>query len=1000
MSDPTWDNTQAIDPDPPPPQNSGIPTWDNTQSMEEKYGGVSGAAKAAALSAADTATFGGSTYGLTRSGLVNPETINSLYKQNPASTMAGIPIGIIGSLAIGPESAAAKAAAEAAELAGGSSKAIAAAKAAANSSLTGFEAADLLNPARTISRLGGTIADAVAPAAEGIAGQVLGQAGAHALGSVAEAQFYTLGNAVSESALGDPDAFGEKLVSNMGTNALFGGALGALFGGIKGLSASKELANDLSKELTRLGDSFSSEVRRKRSLPGEPGPPPGGSGGSALLSNTEMSGTVTDAPKTGVQPTSLQALRDKRLAAEANGTAIELPQKSVLEDAVSRVPMENPINPLQMGSLEDAGKRDSYNIVKDSDTETGKDFRHDEAVQKNELVNKTGQTINDISPSAKPTSDAMEGGNRAIKDFTDQYQAKQEFFGQQIKELKSLKGEGFDHTDGVIRKWIDANPELAKVFKIDEDGIKMNPYDTTMGVTKQTYRAAKDAFNALQKNPQDFKSLFNIRKGLENGVNLFTTDAATRGEIMKLKSSMMDYIQSLIDKTVPEAREVFRGYAINEQERSVIEKAFGASVGSPEFGAMSKIKPEHILDRIFANSASTQAAKNILGPNKFNEVLANWLSVAKEKATTDGAFSSKNFSLFLRKNKDVLGVAFKENPEILQRIGDLTTIMRILPDAAPANPSGTAKTLIGMLKNIPHNISWEKMLSYLPQKALEYLEHQSQLSSLNEELAGKSAKVDGLSLIERNSASITRSINSVASSIFSGKTIESSAIAISAKERSDNHDNVATKLNAIASNPQKLIDHISDNTEALSQVAPKTAESAQATMTRAIQFLQSKLPGANTPQKPLSQPYKPSDTELSKWHKYYSAIENPTGILQSVATGNLVPEQIEAVSAVTPKIMQEMQSSVMDQMSKHLSQKKTIPYKTKLSLSLFMGEDLVNSLNPVNMLSNQNMLATATQAKDESQDNSGRISKPAIGKMKQSNRFLTPMQGSAQRQDT
>ncbi len=937
MAGPSWDETTPIS----APQTQArapkgeVPTWDNTVDLEEKYGDLTGQAKAFGLGAARSASFGLSDEFLTGSGLVKPEDLKGYREQNPISSGAGEIAGIAGAILV-PETG-----------------------------LLGAAAA----PVKTISRLGTAVTEAagnILPRAAGPVSRILSQAGAMGAGSAVEGAAYGLGQSVTEHALGDPDLNAEKVFANLGMGAVTGGALGSLFGAVKGGIRGKSVAQ-------------------------------------ALESEKAMPGAVADSPKLGVKPTSIQDMADQVAAAKASGKAIDLPQKKALVDAASRIEMAHPIHNVQLSSLEDQGARDVYNILKETPDATGNTLRQYEALQKNDLVDKTEKAISDVAPGKELTSDAVEGGNKAVKIFSDQYQAEKNEAGKLIGEAKSLSGKGFDHLNGMVKAWTDAVPELSKMFSVSEDGIKVNPYDTTMGMTKLTYRAVREAVQALRKDPQEFKELFNIRKGLENNINVFNTDAATRGEIMRLKSSAMDYIQNLADESIPEIRDSFKRYAINEQERSVIEKAFGASVGSPEFGSISKIKPEVIGDRIFSNTATVSAAKKILSPENFNEVLGNWLSEAKKAATLDGNFSSKKFGTFLVKNQDALNEAFRENPHALQKLHDLTTVMRILPDAASVNPSGTAKTLVGMVKNMStHGLTWEGLLASAGKKVTDLLEKQQTLKNLNNDLAGKSAGVDMLSKIERTANKTANAIKSGTSAIFSdgAQAAKSAATYMSVKEQRENHADMHEKLSDLTGNPEKLIDKLHENTEAVAQFAPKTAAGMQSAMARATQFLQSKLP-QTAPTKPLSPSYKPSDADLSKWHSYFNAVENPTAALYSVAHGTLIPETMETLSVVYPKMLNDMRQSVMGKMTESISKKKVIPYKTKLSLSLFMGEDLVESLNPVSMIGNQNTMATATQSKAmqaSAQMNS--VNTKNAGNIKTASRYLTPMQKSADRKES
>lgn len=85
-------------------------------------------------------------------------------------------------------------------------------------------------------------------------------------------------------------------------------------------------------------------------------------------------------------------------------------------------------------------------------------------------------------------------------------------------------------------------------------------------------------------------------------------------------------------------------------------------------------------------------------------------------------------------------------------------------------------------------------------------------------------------------------------------------------------------------------------------------------------------------------------------------------------------------------------------MTEAVAKKQVIPYRTKLSLSLFLGSDLVNSLEPVNMLSAQNTLATATMEKQaQQQSQMASVNKKSLDKMNKPNRLLTAQQSASQR---
>lgn len=548
----------------------------------------------------------------------------------------------------------------------------------------------------------------------------------------------------------------EKIAASTGFGALLGGGGAGLFEGLSSITSKSPIVNKAVQNL--YGASTGVEAATE---------------GAPILEGAEAS-PVVDAPSVGVkgvQPTTYQDIIDRVKQASYMGNQVELPQKAQLLDSLSRIEMENPVHPLQLDSLDSQQARDVYNTSKEMPGEIGDALKGLEAVQKNELISKTELTINALSPGITPTTNAIEGGKAAIDAFSDQYQAEKNALKPVFEILKASPISGDALTNG-ISKMTDAVPGVAEMFDTTGADIQIKPYKTSWGIDKATYSAVKEATEALKDNPNDFKSLWNIRKGLDQHIDVMAQGQAP-SEIRALKAAMMDYMQSEAEQASPDinVREAFKRYAINEQQRGVIEKAFGASVGSPEFGAISKIKPEMIGDKIFANSANVNAAKQILPKEQFGQILANWISEGKAAATDKGAFSSNKFGSFLRKNEAALQTAFSDNPEQLQRLNDLTKIMRILPDSPSINPSGTAKTLIQQLKKTNfHDMTWEGMLASIPKKILTEMEGISQRSQLNQALAGKASVDKGTKTLMEHVEKTTNKIEKGARAIFTGSS--------------------------------------------------------------------------------------------------------------------------------------------------------------------------------------------------------------------------------------
>lgn len=559
-------------------------------------------------------------------------------------------------------------------------------------------------------------------------------------------------NQISDDWSQDKALDAQKIAASAGIGALFGLAGSTVAEKLRPKPTLVNISRDAAQQADQVAESVASAAPAGAPLDG---------GGIVQ---------VADAPPVetkGIKPTNYQDIVSRVKEAKYSGNAIELPQKGILEDAASRIEMSNPVNPLQLESLENQTIRDTYNTFKDAPGEVGQALQQHEALQKSELVEKTVRAIRDLSPGSEPTADAVQGGKTAIEAFTNQYQNEQQALKPIFDGLKGLPYQG-DLLVDTVGKMSQSVPKIANMFDFEGGDLGIRPYRTSMGIDESTYKAVKQAVESLKDDgtPDSFQKLWDIRKGLDQNIDTLAQGTGP-SEIRAIKAGLMNQMEE--SSADPALRDAFRRYAINQQQRQVIEKSFGASVGTPEFGAISKVKPEMIGDKIFGNTATVEAAKNILPKDQFNTLLANWLSEAKAAATDKGAFSSNKFGSFLRRNQDALNVAFSENPAALQRIKDLTTIMRILPDSAPVNPSGTAKSLVRMLPGMNlHDMTWEGLLASIPQKAVRAVQKQIQLGELNKALSGQAVKSSATESLQRGAESISKKMDRGISALFSG----------------------------------------------------------------------------------------------------------------------------------------------------------------------------------------------------------------------------------------
>jgi hypothetical protein len=788
-------------------------------------------------------------------------------------------------------------------------------------------AGNMIGSTGLIAATGGLGAVAKAGQTVGLAAKALGLgnlaekaviAGKVAAG-LGEGAILSAGNVASEAALGDPDMNMQKALSHIGWGTLIGGSIPIVGKGLSNVWGKfKSLGNfatDTEAQAAKLGSPGSTETTE-----GVPIPP------------------VAEAPRAaGIQPTTIEDIQAKVNAAKTDGISLELPQKAELLDAVSRVPMKYPVNPLQLESLSDQTSRNAYNVAKEIGGKEGEALNAYEQLQKiDDLIPQTEKTIQSLAPEAELTPDAYKGGTRANEIFTDKYQSLKNEEGPKIGTFRALSGEGFDHQVGVVNALSEKLPGLSQMFDSNGEKLAIRPYSTSMSITHGTYSAVKEAFNSLEENPQKFDSLFNIRDGLSEHVNLLTS-GKTQSQIMALKSGFMDYMQNMIDKSgLPELRDTMRKYAINEAQKGVIEKNFGASVGAPEFGQISKIKPENIGDNIFRNTATTQAAKNILGDKEFGEILGNWLTENKAKVTDKGAFSSNKWASFLKRNQDSLNIAFKDKPEMLQALRDHATIMRILPDAPSINPSGTAKTLLGIVKGLKGKGVGELAMAgaeYLGEHTIGKIQKQVDLANLNNKLAGRAGNDSVINGIKKIADKATDKISSAASSVFESPLSKAASVAIiGTSMKAAELKAMDDRAKELENNPDAIHQQISQ----MNNYAPAHAAALAKTIAAGVSYINSQRPSPNQVS-PLDKPVPVSRATQEVFNRKLQIVNNPMLAIQHLKDGTLQSQDVQAIQAVYPALYTHVVQQLETQMMENAQKDKAIPYSVRVGLSTFMG---------------------------------------------------------------
>lgn len=174
-------------------------------------------------------------------------------------------------------------------------------------------------------------------------------------------------------------------------------------------------------------------------------------------------------------------------------------------------------------------------------------------------------------------------------------------------------------------------------------------------------------------------------------------------------------------------------------------------------------------------------------------------------------------------------------------------------------------------------------------------------------------------------------------------------------------DAQAKRLTELATNPGALAAAVTPH-GLVSQAAPGVAAATSATAARALQYLQGRIPRDPHPEviPALKRDWKPSESDLLKWGRTVQAVNDPRSVLADLKRGTVSREQVDALRAVYPRLLQDLQQKTMEKLAAH---DKPVTYAQRQGLATLMGSPTGGAGNPARAAVFQQAHAAAQKAK-------------------------------------
>lgn len=865
---------------------------------EDLYGGTSGELKAAAAGAARGATFGLSDVALTKSGLVDPETLKALEEVNPKASIAGEVAGVLAP----------------ALLTGGAGA-------------IGTVAKGISAPVRAVSALGGAVergAAALIPSGASTVGRIASKAIAKGAGFGAEGALYGVGQSVSESALGDHDLLSQKTISNIGLSSLFAGGLGTVFGGIGGRKAEKLI--DASTPEQKL---IAAKIEQN-AVEGSPG---------WVISKVDVPANV----KLGwYEKLSKQVKNADQITKEftEEGLPVVLGQLSEhshgkkLASTLSQFPDEVGASILEAKDsgfrkiesgladmFESAAGRDpeeAGKMIKDTITYyrdkmfSGFKARYAEkeleakaiALGDDEIIKLGDEALSSIKKTTKLTgTDAQKAVQKHIDLLMEQRAPTIDTLDGLAMQAKKDARIAYKAGDSETGKALSAFVEHVEGFADDviEKTIKDEAYIAERKALSKEYRSFKQDMSELAGGLRLGKKAEGGLSGLDEVLGGIPDE--------KLLDKIFDPKNAeALRKIQKKFPELFEQMA--QQQRAKLYRLESAKKG---------FNPSELMKSVFSEKKMSKGVRELLfGPDKIKRMgtYQKWIDALPEKIGPSGTPE---------------GLAWH----------DMASNMAL--DLGGAGGAAALSLATGSPVPIGLYLAKNKIGKMSRKLGAEILKGGPESNQLLNTIFG----------LGNQSIRATQKIEKAVGSILGAGSYMRPATEkiISKIVDADDYEKKAKTISEYANNPEKLIDKVTKDTEKIAEHAPNVASMLQANMASGVSFLYGKMPIAKEAT-PFEEKRVVSKSEIAQFEKYFSAVSQPLEVLAHVKNGTLAKEHIEALASVYPKLYSEMQKEILNQVAS-MKSPKSIPYSRKISISRFLGSPVHSSLTPQSLMMNQ-----------------------------------------------
>ncbi len=157
----------------------------------------------------------------------------------------------------------------------------------------------------------------------------------------------------------------------------------------------------------------------------------------------------------------------------------------------------------------------------------------------------------------------------------------------------------------------------------------------------------------------------------------------------------------------------------------------------------------------------------------------------------------------------------------------------------------------------------------------------------------------------------------------------------------NSRDKLKNKLDKIKDDQASLLNVGGD----IGHYMPNHASNLGSVAARTTQYIQSLKPTTDK-LSPLEPNRKPASSEEATYDRQLDIAEQPLLTLKHLKEGTLIPQDIVTLKTCYPGLYSNISNKLTEELINHTSEGNTVPYKTRLGLSLFLGESMDSTMSP------------------------------------------------------